>query len=94
MVEPKWLTAELNDIMSGREFHSFIVQRCLERRRPELGRFGREFEAGKKIVRLFPRVIMTRQLPSCEKAMRGALENKFEWGGDLARRTKDSRRIR
>src|SRR5467141_3152655 len=57
MVEPEVAYAELNDIMELAEnFISFIVQRCLERRRPELETIGRDISKLEKIAPPFPRV--------------------------------------
>jgi asparaginyl-tRNA synthetase len=85
MVEPEVAYAELNDIMELAEnFISFIVQRCLERRRPELETIGRDVSKLEKIVPPFPRVSYDEAVAILQEGhAQGALENKFEWGGDF-----------
>src|SRR5437868_6896496 len=85
MVEPEVAYAELNDIMELAEnFISFIVQRCLERRRPELETIGRDISKLEKIVPPFPRVSYDDAVAILQEGhAQGALENKFEWGGDF-----------
>jgi asparaginyl-tRNA synthetase len=85
MVEPEVAYAELNDIMELAEnFISFIVQRCLERRRPELETIGRDISKLEKIVPPFPRVSYDEAVAILQEGhAQGALENKFEWGGDF-----------
>jgi asparaginyl-tRNA synthetase len=85
MVEPEVAYAELNDIMDLAEnFISFIVQRCLERRRPELETIGRDIAKLEKIVPPFPRVSYDEAVAILQEGhAKGALESKFEWGGDF-----------
>lgn len=85
MVEPEVAYAELNDIMELAEnFISFIVQRCLERRRAELETIGRDISKLEKIVPPFPRLQYDDAVKMLQDGhAKGALENKFEWGGDF-----------
>jgi asparaginyl-tRNA synthetase len=85
MVEPEVAYAELNDIMDLAEnFISFIVQRCLERRRADLETIGRDVAKLEKIVPPFPRVSYDEAVAILQEGhAKGALENKFEWGGDF-----------
>jgi asparaginyl-tRNA synthetase len=85
MVEPEVAYAELNDIMELAEnFISFIVQRCLERRRAELEAIGRDISKLEKVVAPFPRISYDEAVKILQEGhAKGALENKFEWGGDF-----------
>src|SRR3954468_24072769 len=85
MVEPEVAYAELDDIMELAEnFISFIVQRCLERRRPELEAIGRDISKLEKVVAPFPRVSYDEAVKILQEGhAKGEVENKFEWGGDL-----------
>ncbi|MCU1285123.1 MAG: asparaginyl-tRNA synthetase [Acidobacteriales bacterium] len=85
MVEPEVAYAELDDIMELAEnFISFIVQRCLERRRPELEAIGRDISKLEKVVVPFPRVSYDDAVKMLQEGhAKGALENRFEWGGDF-----------
>ncbi|MEO5935845.1 MAG: asparagine--tRNA ligase [Terriglobales bacterium] len=85
MVEPEVAYAELNDIMELAEnFISFIVQRCLEKRRAELETIGRDVTKLEKIAPPFPRISYDEAVKILEEGhAKGALENKFVWGGDF-----------
>src|SRR5437667_2311716 len=85
MVEPEVAYAELNDLMDlAEQFISFIVKRCLEKRRPDLQVIGRDVTQLEKIEAPFPRISYDEAVKMLEEAhAKGALENKFEWGGDL-----------
>ncbi|MCU1308633.1 MAG: asparaginyl-tRNA synthetase [Acidobacteriaceae bacterium] len=85
MVEPEVAYAELKDVMELAEnFISFIVQRCLERRRPELETIGRDISKLEKVVAPFPRVSYDDAVKILQEGhAKGALENRFEWGGDF-----------
>src|SRR3954465_5087938 len=85
MVEPEVAYAELNDIMELAEnFISFIVQRCLEHRRPELEAIGRDISKLEKVVAPFPRVSYDDAVKMLQEGhAKGELENRFEWGGDF-----------
>src|SRR5882724_1599517 len=85
MVEPEVAYAELDDLMELAEnFISFIVQQCLEHRRPELEAIGRDISKLEKIVPPFPRVSYDEAVALLQEGhAKGALESKFEWGGDF-----------
>jgi asparaginyl-tRNA synthetase len=85
MVEPEMAYATLDDLMELAEnFISYIVQRCLERRRAELGTIGRDLAKLEKIQPPFPRVSYDEAVHMLEQAhSKGAIENRFQWGGDL-----------
>src|SRR5436305_7755721 len=85
MVEPEVAYATLDDVMElGEGFISFIVQRCLERRRPDITTIGRDLSKLEKLTAPFLRITYDEavKVPQDTDA-KGALENKFEWGGDL-----------
>ncbi len=85
MVEPEVAYAELADLMELAEnFISFIVQRCLEKRRADLVTIGRDVAKLEKISAPFPRVSYDDAVKMLQEAYaKGAVENKFEWGGDF-----------
>jgi asparaginyl-tRNA synthetase len=85
MVEPEVTYATLDDLMDlGEGLISFIVKRCLERRRPDLQTIGRDLTKLEKIEAPFLRISYDEAVKMLEEAhAKGALENKFEWGGDL-----------
>ncbi len=85
MVEPEVAYAELDDLMDLAEgLISFIVKRCLEKRRPDLQIIGRDVTKLEKIEAPFPRITYDEAVKMLQEAhAKGALENKFEWGGDL-----------
>jgi asparaginyl-tRNA synthetase len=85
MVEPEVAYAELEDIMELAEaLLSFLVKRCLERRRPELQTIGRDVSKLEKVEAPFPRITYDEAVKMLQEAhAKGALENNFEWGGDL-----------
>ena len=85
MVEPEVAYAELDDLMDLAEgLISFLVKRCLERRRGDLETIGREVGRLEKIVAPFPRITYDDAVKMLQEAhARGALEHRFEWGGDL-----------
>ena len=85
MVEPEVAYAQLEDLMELSEgFISFIVQRCLERRQADLKTIGREVSKLEKIVPPFPRLSYDDAVKSLQEGhAKGALESRFEWGGDL-----------
>jgi asparaginyl-tRNA synthetase len=85
MVEPEVAYAELDDLMDLAEgLISFIVKRCLEKRRPDLQVIGRDVTKLEKIEAPFPRITYDEAVKMLQEAhAKGALENKFEWGGDL-----------
>jgi asparaginyl-tRNA synthetase len=85
MVEPEVAYAELDDLMDLAEgLISFIVKRCLEKRRGDLQIIGRDVTRLEKIEAPFPRITYDDAVKMLQEAhAKGALENKFEWGGDL-----------
>ncbi|MGB6333713.1 MAG: asparagine--tRNA ligase [Candidatus Sulfotelmatobacter sp.] len=85
MVEPEIAYAELNDLMDLAEgLISFVVKRCLERRRVDLQAIGRDLSKLEKIEPPFPRISYDDAVKSLQEGYaKGALETKFEWGGDL-----------
>jgi len=85
MVEPEVAYAELDDVMELAEgLISFIVKRCLERRRADLQAIGRDLSKLEKIAPPFPRISYDDAVKNLQEGhAKGALETKFEWGGDL-----------
>ncbi len=85
MVEPEVAYADLDDLMDLAEGSiSFIVKRCLERRRSDLQIIGRDVSKLEKVEVPFPRITYDDAVKMLQEAhAKGALENKFEWGGDL-----------
>src|SRR6476469_9044874 len=85
MVEPEVAYATLDDLMDlGEGLISFIVQRCLEKRRADLQTIGRDVSALENISPPFPRITYDEAAKMLDEAhAKGALENKFEWGSDL-----------
>jgi asparaginyl-tRNA synthetase len=85
MVEPEVAYAQLDDVMELAEgLISFIVKRCLERRRSDLQIIGRDISKLEKIEAPFPRISYDDAVKNLQEGhAKGALESKFEWGGDL-----------
>ncbi len=85
MVEPEVAYAELDDVMELAEgLISFIVKRCLERRRGDLQTIGRDISKLEKIEPPFPRISYDDAVKNLQEGhAKGALESQFEWGGDL-----------
>ena len=85
MVEPEIAYAELDDLMDLAEgLISFVVKRCLERRRGDLLAIGRDLSKLEKIEPPFPRISYDDAVKNLQEGhAKGALETKFEWGGDL-----------
>src|SRR5579864_8352902 len=85
MVEPEVAYATLDDVMDIAEsLISFIVKRCLERRRVDLQTIGRDISKLEKIEPPFPRIRYDDAVKNLQEGhAKGALETKFEWGGDL-----------
>ena len=85
MVEPEVAYAKLDDVMELAEgLISFLVQRCLEKRRNDLVTIGRDIAKLEKIVAPFPRITYDEAVKMLQEAhAKGVLENKFEYGGDL-----------
>jgi asparaginyl-tRNA synthetase len=85
MVEPEVAYATLDDLMDLAEaLISSVVQRCLEKRHTDLRTIGRDLAHLEKITAPFPRVTYDDAVKMLQEGhANGALENKFEWGGDL-----------
>jgi asparaginyl-tRNA synthetase len=85
MVEPEVAYAQLDDIMDLAEgLISFIVKRCLEKRRTDLQTIGRDISKLEKIEAPFPRISYDDAAKNLQEGhAQGKLESKFEWGGDL-----------
>jgi asparaginyl-tRNA synthetase len=85
MVEPEVAYAELDDVMALAEgLITFIVKRCLEKRRVDLQTIGRDISKLEKIEAPFPRISYDEAVKNLQEGhAKGALESKFEWGGDL-----------
>lgn len=85
MVEPEVAYAKLEDVMELAEgLISFLVQRCLEKRRNDLVTIGRDISKLEKIVAPFPRITYDEAVKMLQDGhAKGLLENKFEYGGDL-----------
>jgi len=85
MVEPEVAYATLDDIMELAEgLISTIVQRCLERRRRELETIGRDLRKLEQVTAPFPRITYDEAVKKLQEGFeKGALETKFEYGGDL-----------
>jgi asparaginyl-tRNA synthetase len=85
MVEPEMAFATLDDLMDLAEaLISFQVKRCLEGRRKDLETVGRDLAKLEKITTPFPRISYDEAVHRLEEGhAQGALETKFEWGGDL-----------
>ena len=85
MVEPEIAYGELDDLMDlSEQLISFMVKRCLERRRADLTAIGRDLSKLEKIEPPFPRISYDEAVENLQAGhAKGALEQKFEWGGDL-----------
>jgi len=85
MVEPEIAYATLDDIMEvGEGLISFLVKRCLERRRADLQTIGRDITKLEKVEAPFPRLSYDDAVKMLQDAhSKGLIENRFEWGGDL-----------
>jgi len=85
MVEPEVAYAQLEDVMELAEgLISFIVKRCLEKRRTDLQTIGRDISKLEKIEPPFPRISYDDAVKNLQEGFaQGKLESKFEWGGDL-----------
>jgi asparaginyl-tRNA synthetase len=85
MVEPEIAYGTLDDLMDLAEgLLTFLVKRCLERRRADLQIIGRDLTKLEKIEPLFPRITYDEAVKKLQDGhAQGKLENKFEWGGDL-----------
>ncbi len=85
MVEPEMAYATLDDVMSLSErMLSYIAARVLEDRKEELQVLERDPGKLEAIVAPFPRVHYDDAVKMLAEGFeKGALETKFEWGGDF-----------
>ncbi len=85
MVEPEIAYATLDDLMQlAEDFISFFVKRCLDRRASDLQIIGRDISKLAKIEAPFARITYDEAVKLLQEGhAKGALENNFEWGGDL-----------
>ena len=85
MVEPEVAYGTLDDIMELAEgLITFLVKRCLEKRRADLQIVGRDVAKLEKIDAPFPRITYDEAVERLQQGFaKGELENKFKWGGDL-----------
>jgi asparaginyl-tRNA synthetase len=85
MVEPEMAYATLDDVMSLSErMLSYIAARVLEDRKEELKVLERDTSKLESIVAPFPRIHYDEAVKLLVEGFeKGALETKFEWGGDF-----------
>ena len=85
MVEPEIAYATLDDLMDVAEgLISFVVKRCVEKRRADLQTIGRDVSKLEKIEAPFPRITYDEAVKRLQEGhAKGELETRFEWGGDL-----------
>src|SRR5256885_8777681 len=85
MVEPEMAYATLDDVMTLSErMLSFIATRVLTDRAEELKTLERDVAKLEAIVPPFPRLHYDEAVKMLHEGFeQGAMENKFEWGGDL-----------
>ena len=85
MVEPEMAYATLDDVLSLAErFLSYIASRVLEDRKEELKVLERDTSKLEGIVPPFPRVHYDDAVKMLHEGFeKGAVETKFEWGGDF-----------
>jgi asparaginyl-tRNA synthetase len=85
MVEPEVAYATLDDLMDLAEgLISFLVERCLEKRRADLRIIGRDITKLESVKAPFPRIPYDDAVKMLQEAHgKGALETRFEWGGDF-----------
>lgn len=85
MVEPEMAYATLDDVMSLSErFLSYIAERVLTTRAEELKILERDVAKLEAIVPPFPRVHYDDAVQMLHEGHeQGALESRFEWGGDF-----------
>lgn len=85
MVEPEMAFAHLEDVMTLSErMLSYIAERVLEERREELKTLERDVSKLAGIVPPFPRLHYDEAVKMLQAGHeKGALETRFEWGGDF-----------
>ncbi len=81
MVEPEVAYANLDDLMDLAEgLISFLVKRCLEKRRADLVTMGRDISTLETIAAPFPRIAYDEAVKMLQEGhAKGSLETKFEW---------------
>jgi asparaginyl-tRNA synthetase len=85
MVEPEVAYATLDDLMDlGENLISHVVKRCLENRQADLKTIGRDLTKLEKIAAPFPRITYDAAVQMLQEGhAKGAVETRFEWGGDF-----------
>ncbi len=85
MVEPEVAYASLDDMMDlGEGLILAIIERVLAERGPELETLERDVSKLESISTGFPRLHYDKAVELLQEGFeKGALENKFEWGGDF-----------
>jgi asparaginyl-tRNA synthetase len=85
MVEPEMAYATLDDVMNLAErFLSAIAARVLDQRSEELKVLERDTSKLEAIVPPFPRITYDEAVKMLQEGFeKGAMEAKFEWGGDF-----------
>ena len=85
MVEPEVAYLQLDGLMElAEQFITFIVTRCLEKRRPELETIGRDISKLEKVATPFPRISYDDAVKMLQDGHeKGLVENRFEYGGDF-----------
>ncbi|MGZ5435640.1 MAG: asparagine--tRNA ligase [Pyrinomonadaceae bacterium] len=85
MLEPEMAYATLDDVMDlSEQILSYIAARVLEDRKEELKTLERDTSKLEAIMPPFPRLHYDDAVKILHEGFaQGALENKFEWGGDL-----------
>jgi len=85
MVEPEVAYLQLDGLMElAEQFITFIVTRCLEKRRPELETIGRDISKLEKVATPFARISYDDAVKMLQEGhAKGLVENKFEYGGDF-----------
>ncbi len=85
MVEPEVAYASLDDMMNlGEGLILAIIERVLAERGPELETLERDVSKLESISTGFPRLHYDKAVELLQEGFeKGALENKFEWGGDF-----------
>jgi len=85
MLEPEMAYATLDDVMDlSEQLLSYIAARVLEDRKEELKTLERDTSKLEGIIPPFPRIHYDDAVKMLHEGFaQGAMENKFEWGGDL-----------
>jgi asparaginyl-tRNA synthetase len=85
MLEPEMAYATLADVMDlSEQLLSYIAARVLEDRKEELKTLERDTSKLEGIIPPFPRIHYDDAVKMLHEGFaQGAMENKFEWGGDL-----------